>query len=295
MVAIRERKRGKKSYFYLEHTARKDGKVVKRERYLGDALPVDAEALKREFAQKQYRKRWLADLDAVKAGYARHNRALPKSAREKEIDTFSVKYTYNTNRIEGSRLTLRETAHLLERGIAPGAKPVRDVKEAEAHRDAFLEMVGGSERLTFDTLLRYHRLLFESTKKDIAGRLRQHQVAISGSKFVPPLAVEVYPLLMEFMEWYGKADLHPVELAAMVHLRLVTIHPFADGNGRISRLMMNLVLHRNGFPMLDIPYDKRAGYYSALERAHIKKNDIIFIHWFFKRYMKENGKYLNRT
>ncbi len=94
---------------------------------------------------------------------------------------------------------------------------------------------------------------------------------------------------MEFFIWYdrNKAKIHPVQLAALVHLKLVTLHPFADGNGRISRLMMNFVLHKNDFPMLNIPYEKRAGYYTALEGSQTKKQEDIFLQWFFKRYLKE--------
>jgi len=101
-------------------------------------------------------------------------------------------------------------------------------------------------------------------------------------------------LLSEFFDWYKKAkkELHPVELAALAHLKFVTIHPFSDGNGRLSRLMMNFVLNKREFPMLDIPYMKRAGYYNALERSQIKKDEVIFKNWFFRRYEKENRKYL---
>lgn len=84
-----------------------------------------------------------------------------------------------------------------------------------------------------------------------------------------------------------------MELAAQVHLKLVTIHPFSDENGRISRLMMNFVLHRHGYPMLNIPYEKRRGYDKALEKAQIKKDDTPFLQWFFRRYEKEHKRYLN--
>ena len=100
-------------------------------------------------------------------------------------------------------------------------------------------------------------------------------------------------MLREFFKWYSKnkVSLHPVELAALVHLKLVTIHPFADGNGRISRLMMNLILNNNKFPMLNIRYEKRGSYYTALERAQVKKDESIFLNWFFKRYFAENKGY----
>ncbi|MDO9537513.1 MAG: Fic family protein, partial [Thermoplasmata archaeon] len=134
-----------------------------------------------------------------------------------------------------------------------------------------------------------------TTDHEIAGTLRRVQVEISGSRFSPPLAIEVYPMLTEFIQWYRKHNnkLHAVELAALTHLKLVTIHPFADGNGRISRLMMNFILYKRGFPMLDIPYEGRNSYYNALERSQVKDDDSVFLQWFFKRYLKENGKYLH--
>jgi len=106
---------------------------------------------------------------------------------------------------------------------------------------------------------------------------------------MPPFPSEIYPLLREFFRWYykNKKKLHPVELAALVHLKFVTIHPFTDGNGRISRLMMNFILHKHGYPLLNIPYEKRAGYYNALERAQIKKMDGIFAMVFQKIHQRK--------
>ena len=90
----------------------------------------------------------------------------------------------------------------------------------------------------------------------------------------------------------NKKKVHPAELAASVHLKFVTIHPFGDGNGRISRLIMNFVLKDNNFPLLDIPYTKRTSYYNVLERSQINKDENIFIQWFFRRYLAEYKKYL---
>jgi Fic family protein len=171
---------------------------------------------------------------------------------------------------------------------------MRDVKEAESHSKVFNELLSFKKELSLDIILYFHKKLFEDTKIDLAGKIRQHQVTIAGSKFTPPFPAEIYPMLVDFFKWYrkNKDQIHPVELAALVHLKLVTIHPFADGNGRISRLMMNFILNRRGFPMLNIPYEKRAGYYGALERSQIKKEEIIFLQWFFKRYLKEYNRYL---
>jgi len=246
-----------------------------------------------EFMVEIDKEKWLDKFDKIKAEFLHQEKITPESAREKEIESFAIRFTYDTNRIEGSTLTLRDTADLLEKGITPGKRPICDVKEAQAHKNAFYEMLNFKKDLSLNTILYFHKKLFESIKADIAGIIRVHQVAIAGSKFMPPFPAEVYPLLMEFFKWYdkNKDKIHPVQLAALVHLKLVSINPFADGNGRISRLMMNFVLHKHGFPMLNIPYEKRSGYYRSLERSQIKKDENIFMQWFFRRYLKENKNY----
>jgi Fic family protein len=134
------------------------------------------------------------------------------------------------------------------------------VKEAEAHQKIFSEMLKQQKDLSLQLILNWHKRLFEATKQDIAGKIRKHQVAISGSKFLPPSPAEIPSMLRDFFRWYERSrqKLHPVELASLVHLKFVTVHPFADGNGRISRLIMNCILHRSNFPMLNIAYQNRS-------------------------------------
>jgi Fic family protein len=292
MVAIKKKKIGNQEYYYLEHSIRKNGMVEKIEKYLGKEIPEDIEKRKKEIIFSIYKDKWFETFEKIRKSYKKEEKTIPKSAREKELENFVVKFTYNTQRIEGSKLTLKDTANLLERGITPKEKPLRDIKEAEAHKKVFYEVLDYKKDLSLQIVLYWHKKLFESTKSDIAGRVRSHQVAISGSKFMPPIPAELNALLNEFFGWYkeSRSKINGVELAALIHLKFVTIHPFSDGNGRISRLMMNFVLNKNGFPMLDIPYDKRNSYYTALERSQVKKNDAIFLQWFFKKYSKEYRK-----
>lgn len=86
--------------------------------------------------------------------------------------------------------------------------------------------------------------------------------------------------------------MNPVELAARAHIKFETVHPFGDGNGRIGRLVMNFILHKKDYPMLDIKYAGRRGYYTALERSNVKEDEDIFVQWFFRKYLKENKRYL---
>ncbi len=294
MVRIKKRIHGRQTYYYLEHTLREKGKIQKKEKYLGKRLPKNIEEVKKRFLSEIYREKWYPLLDKIKENFSKEQKQTSEVAKEKEIKNFMIRFTYDTQRIEGSKLTLRETADLLEKGITPKAKFIHDVKEAEAHKEIFYDIMNYKKDLSLQIILYWHKKLFENTKPEIAGKIRNHQVAISGSRFMPPFPAEIYPLLREFFRWYvkNKNKLHPVELAAGAHLKFVTIHPFTDGNGRISRLIMNFVLHRYNYPVFNIPYEHRAGYYNALERSQTKKFDPIFLQWFFRRYIKEHKRYL---
>lgn len=294
MVTIKKKVFKGQSYYYLQHSIRNGTRVLKKEIYLGRKIPSNIEQIKKSFLDDIYRKRWYADVDKIKHKFSKEQKAMPKSVREKQLQNFVTKFTYDTQRIEGSTLTHMETAALLERGITPKGKPFRDAQEAEAHRDLFYELLKSKKELSLQLVLKWHWKLFEKTKPDMAGKIRKYQVAISGSKFIPPSPIEVFPMLTEFFQWYNKNKntLHPVELAALAHLKFVTIHPFGDGNGRISRLITNFILNTKNYPMLDIAYEARNSYYNALERSQIKKVDTTFLMWFVKKYLKEYKRYL---
>ncbi|MBS3107475.1 Fic family protein [Candidatus Woesearchaeota archaeon] len=294
MVSVKKRIIGNREYYYLEHSFREGSLIKKKELYLGAKVPGNIENIKKSFIDEIDREKWYKVLDYIKQEFSKEANATPASDKLKEMESFMIKFTYDTQRIEGSKLTLRETANLLDKGIGPKEKPVRDAKEAEAHKKVFYEMLNCKKNLTMSLILHWHRELFISTKQDIAGKIRAHGVSISGSRFTPPFPSEINSLLDEFFRWYNnsKYKMHPVELSAMVHLKFVTIHPFGDGNGRISRLMMNFILHKFNYPLLDITYENRASYYNALERSQRKNNERIFAQWFIKRYIKENKKYL---
>lgn len=294
MVELKKIKRGRKEYFYLVHSYRDGEKVKKEQVYLGSSIPKDLEEKKKELMQGFYKRRFLRDINKIRENYNKEIKLMPKSAKEKAKEIFAIKFTYNSQRIEGSTLTLKDTADLLERGITPSSKPIRDVKEAETHKWVFENMMEYNKDLNLQIALFWNKKLLEQTKPDIAGKIRSHQVEVARSKFTPPVPAELDFLLTDFFDWYNqnKAKLHPVELAALVHLKFVTIHPFGDGNGRISRIMMNFVLKKNKFPLLDIPYTKRSGYYNALERAQVNSQENIFIQWLFRRYLQEYKRYI---
>jgi Fic family protein len=294
MVSVKKKIINGNTYYYLEQSFRKNGTIKKKEKYLGPTLPKNIEKIKEEFQKEFYQETWFNRFDIIKEQFIKEKRNIPLSLEKKQTEQFATTFTYHTNRIEGSTITLRETADLLERGISPSQRPIEDIKETEAHKKVFTDMLAYKKEIALPTVLYWHKQLFQDTKPDTAGKIRQHPVGISGSKFLPPYPIELDFLLRDFFDWYheNKKTLHPVWLAGLTHLKFVTIHPFADGNGRLSRLLMNYVLHKNGYPMLIIPYSQRKSYYTALERSQLKKDENIFILWFFKRYLKEYKQYL---
>lgn len=207
------------------------------------------------------------------ADYIREHRPLTQD-EVKELDAYyKIGVTYSSNALEGNSLTLSETKVLLEDGITVGGKPIRDCYEATGHAKAYDYMLSiarsGEMRITEDMVKQLHFLFYNAIDSNAAGKYRKGQVFISGTEYIPPTADQVPELMAEFIEKLGKIkdSLHPVEYAAYAHRRLVDIHPFADGNGRTARLLMNMILISKGYCIVSIPPVLRHEYISALRIA----------------------------
>ena len=182
MVVVVKRRKGSKTYYYLKHSVRKNNR--QKEIYLGKTIPENIEEIKQNFLLEFYREEWLPHLEKIRTGYTKERNRMPKSAIDKQVEIFSISFTYNTQRIEGSTLTLKETADLLAEGITPSNKPMRDVKEAEAHQKIFFEMLKYDRDLSFETVCIWHKKMFMETKSSIAGKIRDYEVGIRGSKII---------------------------------------------------------------------------------------------------------------
>ena len=293
MVNVVKRRKGNQDYYYLYHDSKKE-KRRQYEVYLGKEIPQDIEERKKSFAIEIERKDWIPKLKKIYINFKNEQKRTPPSIKDKNLKAFSVKFTYNTQRIEGSTLTLKDTTLLLEDGLTPSNRPNSDIKETEMHQKLFLEVMKQNYDLSLSLVKKWHKKLFEQTKPDIAGLFRDYDVKISQSKSIPPSHTAVNLLVNGFFKWYNvnKKKLNPVELAALVHLKFITIHPFGDGNGRTTRLMMNHVLNKFDYPLLDIDYGDRRSYYTALEKSQTKEDDLPFLQWFMKRYLKTHKNFL---
>jgi Fic family protein len=275
-------------------TYRWDGAVQRKERYLGRVLPGDLERQRASLEREVWQATWFGAFQSIHDAYQSHLRTLPGEAIDKEREQFVIEFTYDTNRIEGSTLTFQETADLLEHGISPRSKPMRDIRETELHASLMKRLLAHPEPFDLPHLLSWHKAIFRETKPQYAGRIRDFEVRIGQSKHVPPPPFEVRPMLIELLRWVQRRseDLHPVERAAEFHFRFENIHPFGDGNGRIGRLAMNMLLYGSGYPMSNIQYGKRSGYYHALERSSVTSSPLPFMLWFFRRYQRDGKLWL---
>ena len=200
------------------------------------------------------------------------------------LHALDIEYTFESNRIEGNTLTLRETGLVIDKGLTVGGKSMREHLEAVNHYEAVVflrEWAQANTPLTESMVKQLHALVLRGVDRDNAGRYRTLPVLIAGSRHVPPQPWQV-PMLMEAcLHFYAerRATLHPVVLAAEMHERIVTVHPFIDGNGRTSRLVMNLILLQHGYPIANISGDaeSRLAYYSALETANLEGDKQPFL------------------
>ena len=219
-------------------------------------------------------------LDNLKAKLNSHRPLTPNIVENLREDLI-VRWTYNSNAIEGNTLTLNETKVALE-GITIGGKSLREHFEAINHKEAILfveSLVAKNEVLSEHTIKSLHALILKNIDDSSAGCYRSINVLISGATHRPPSHFEVASKMEDFITWYKiKAQtLHPIERACRVHVDFVGIHPFTDGNGRTSRLLMNFELMKNGFPPVVLKVENRLAYYEALAKAHTLKDYKPFI------------------
>lgn len=200
-------------------------------------------------------------------------------------EAWDTEYTYESNRIEGNTLSLAETHLVINEGITVAGKTMNEHLEAINHKEAvsYLRSIAdGTQDISEWVIKSLHELILKHHAQyhDERGRYRSVPVSITGTTYIPPQPWQVPKLMENLMIHYTekKDVLHPVALAADIHAELVGVHPFIDGNGRTSRLTMNFILLRAGFPIANISGDRnhRLEYYEALNKSHLAHDDEPF-------------------
>lgn len=300
MVRIQKRENG----YYLVHPYREGDKVRTIQKYLGNEIPDNQELLCiiDNFNYEGFQNLWEEKTQNIFSNYQEIREKLPESADLKNLINFGLRFTYNTNKIEGSRLSLKDVAMIYEKNFVSADSHIDQVNEAKRHMKLYEKMLGSCEEISLELILDWHNYLFELSKINEAGIFRNYPIQISMSNYTPPSA-GIEDLMENLLYWYhtNKNSVNPVYLASVFHFRFESIHPFGDGNGRMGRLLMNKILYQHYYPMFNITFKRRIAYYNALEKANlngfektnVKENEMFFISWFFKNYFAENQKYLS--
>lgn len=301
MVFKRKVKSKGKEYWILVHSIRKGNKITQKSKYLGKVLPSKQrlEQLKKEFLKellgqkyKYLSKEDIEKIEKQKVEYRKEIKSLSKLEKEKHLKEFIIRFTYDSSKLSGVPITLRQTSLILKDGIMPkDIKSLRTAKELENHEKGVLVITKYKGSLDLKFIKKLHKILFSGVDDSVAGKTRcelKKDVKIAGTPYVPPKWQELKKELDNFFKWYKSENrkLHAIELAALIHLKIISIQPFADGNSRLSRLLMNWVLWKKDYPMIDIPVEELENYYDVLDKYQIEKKEKPFIDYIKKRFLK---------
>lgn len=205
-------------------------------------------------------------------------RPFSKAALDRLHKQIIVEWTFNSNAIEGNTLTLKETELILNEGITISGKPLCEHFEAINHKDAILaleDFIAKKAEFSEEVMLNLHKIILKSINEKEAGSYRSQNVRILAAFHIPPDYHKVKNLMRKMLYWFkeNRKRMHPVELSALIHHKLVSIHPFIDGNGRCARLTMNLLLMQKGYPPTVILKTDRKKYYRLLAEADTGKTE----------------------
>ncbi|HQT44750.1 MAG TPA: Fic family protein [Candidatus Micrarchaeota archaeon] len=227
----------------------------------------------------------LAKLDFVIGEFQKKVKDYPRIAIEKRERDFTIRFTYNTNAIEGNSVSLIETAAMLEKKVMPFGKSLREIHEIFNTEKSLNFIRACRANVSKRLILNLHRMMMANIDDLQGGRIRDYPVAIEGANWMPPSEKEVSGKFEEFLKWYAKNErkLHPIELAAITHLKFIEVHPFGDGNGRVARLITNLILIRNGYPPINIKVSDTIPYVKELQYAQNTQKFEKLVDWFVQK------------
>lgn len=296
MVFTEIKKVKDKKYYYRVISTRKNEKINKERIYLGVNLTKEELSKKENEADKELKllstlltEKEKKELEEIKKEHSSQS----KTSLENRHESFCSLFTYNSNAIEGNTLTLQETAQLLFEKRVPSSKSLREINEAINHKEAFDFILKTKQDISRKFILDLHKIVCKNTLnselEEQIGKYRTIQVYIRGVDWIPVRPQDVQKDMRKLIYWYtkNKNKLHPLVLATYFHVGFETIHPFIDGNGRVGRLLMNYILNRNSYPMINIPNSRKNEYYQALEHAQTQGDLRPFI-LFLINLLKEN-------
>ncbi|HIJ01331.1 TPA: Fic family protein [Candidatus Woesearchaeota archaeon] len=309
MVYIYRKVIGNKGYYYLRASERKGTKVIAKDlAYLGESIEeVQKNLTKLPQYNDQIRKTYktihnflesniylekikqskiksddylgdkLLEVEACKLHYSKKFKHYNGLTKEEIFKNFIIEFAFNTTNIEGNTIKLNETRNLLQNGISPKDKPLRDIYDLKNTEEVFNWLQESKQKVTHELIIEIHKRLVANIDKRIGYRTQEVRVIKSNFKATP------FPYIKADMDillkWYekNKDKLHPLVLTTIFHHKFETIHPFFDGNGRTGRILLNYILMKNNYPPMVIHTKIRNNYLLALRKAdksNLKESNV---------------------
>ena len=278
---------GGKKANYIVIARREKEKIMKKSKFIGygEISKKKIEGFKEKYeaediTSKKYNyleKKEIEKIEEFKKKYNDQISHLEREEFEKFEKSFFTELTYNSNAIEGNTLSQEETSLFANEGITPKGKTLRELNEVRNHQRALAFVKNHDGELTEEFILKLHSIILDNISESFAGRYRQTDVRIFGSDIKLHRADKIPQLMKNLIYWYkqNKRVLHQFELAIIFSMKFVTIHPFIDGNGRVSRLLMNFLLSKKDYPWINIYRKQREDYLKAVREANDEKYDKI--------------------
>ena len=298
MVYIYKKKSGSRIYYYLRASERNNGKIlVKDIAYLGNSLEEVKKSLNNKKYSSQIRKAYktihnflesnkyvediiklklkkdellgnkLIEIEACKLHYNSEFKKQQLITKNEILKNFIIEFAYNTTAIEGNTIKLVEARNLLEEGLTPKNKSLREIYDVQNTERVFLYLLNIKEELTHDLIVEIHKGLMENIDARKGYRTQDVRVVKANFKSTPAPYVKTDMDLL--LKWYNKNKniLHPMVLGSLFHHKFEKVHPFMDGNGRTGRMILNHILLKNNYPPLAIRTIKRKEYLEGLKAA----------------------------
>lgn len=298
MVYHEVRKRNNLLYNYIIHNVRDNHKWKKKSKFIGkgklskDRIDKEIKKFKTEMP-KYLSKENYNKIEKIKDDFHGYLKKGGISVKENFNEWFSTELTYNSNAIEGNTLSLRETSMIINEGVVPKGSNLRDVYEAKNHKNSLEFLKNCKGDLNEKLILKINSFILRNIDDSNAGKYRKVNVYIRGEPDVKfPIPKEIPNLMKELIIFYkkNKSKYHPLELAALTSMKFVNIHPFVDGNGRVSRLIMNFIMNKFNYPEISIYFRDRQNYLRSVRKASNEDYELIID--FLIKTMEKNYKFL---
>ena len=285
---IIQKARKRKKYLYLVKSVRlPDGKTKKIEKTINKKKPLKKlekefekyflekeKKLFQEYALNTYKtdsiftKEQIKKIEEIKVDYSRLLKVFVKEQYKDVFDRFTANFTYESNAIEGSSLTLKDVAIVMFENMTIEGKDLREIYETRNSRKVVDLILKKKFKITEKDIIKMHKILIQNIDSRIGYKKFQNEIIGSNLELTHPKKVKQE--MSELIEWYNEKNkvLNPVQIAALFHGKFEKIHPFADGNGRVGRFIINTILLNNNYPPLIVRKTQRQSYIKCLQDFH---------------------------